>query len=77
MANGEACCILGICCPPRSADQTTALVAEMVHAGVADEATARTIATWLLTEYDLAPPGSLDLLKKELAKIVRKADKKA
>lgn len=77
MSNGAACCALGICCPPRSIEQTAALVEEMVSAGVCDQTQAQPIAAWLLSEYDLAPVGSLDLLKKELAKIVRKADKKA
>lgn len=76
MANGEVCCILGICCPPRSPDQTTALALEMVHAGVLEMETATTVAAWILQAYDLAPPGSLDDLKKEIAKAVRKADKK-
>lgn len=26
MANGEVCCILGVCCPPESATQREALV---------------------------------------------------
>lgn len=75
MSNGAECCVLGICCPPRSAEQTAGLVEEMVHAGICDEATAAPIAAWLLNEYDLAPAGTLDDLKKQIAKIVRKADK--
>lgn len=77
MSNGHACCILGVCCDARSVEQSDALVQEMVNAGLADEATAQPIAAWILSEYDLAPVGTLDLLKKELAKIVRKADKQA
>jgi hypothetical protein len=29
MSNGEVCCILGVCCPPGSAEQRTALVHEI------------------------------------------------
>lgn len=76
MANGDVCCILGVCCPPRSPDQTSALARELVAAGVLDETQAAAVAAWILESYDLAPPGSLDDLKKEIAKMVRKSDKK-
>lgn len=76
MSNGAECCALGICCPPLSQEQVDALAEEMVHGGTCDMETAKPIAAWLLKEYDLAPAGSLTELKRHIAKLVRKADKK-
>lgn len=39
MSNGEVCCILGVCCPPGSEAQRTALVHEVQkrHPHMSDE----------------------------------------
>ena len=31
MSNGEVCCILGVCCPPGSAEQLAALTDSIEH----------------------------------------------
>lgn len=70
--NGEVCCVLGICCPPASAKQQSALARQIVKdypqvpMGIAEQA-----AAWMLKNFDLAPVGSLTGIKRDIAKIAR------
>jgi hypothetical protein len=74
--NGEVCCILGVCCPPLSSEQTDALARELVKDRVcAEMVDAKRIARWTLKHFDLAPAGSLVALKSALAGLVREHDK--
>ena len=57
--NGHVCCILGVCCPPGSAEQLDALAKEMSKdLGVTPEHTRR-YAAWVLQHFDLAPKGTV------------------
>lgn len=68
-----ACCILAVCCPPGSDRQREALAkaleAAELDAGAA--ATHRTYADWIVDRFDLAPKGSLEALKGEVARMAR------
>lgn len=61
MSNGEFCCAVGICCPPKSPQQRAALVSEAMHGTGLDQASAEKVADWMMRDYDLAPKGTLDL----------------
>ena len=70
--NGEVCCILGVCCPPGSEAQTTALASELVKDGVCSEnPEAHKVAQWVLRHFDLAPAGTLTEFKKSIAKMAK------
>jgi hypothetical protein len=71
--NGQACCILGICCPPGSAAQEDALAKEMIKDGVCDPEYAFKVSKWILKHFDLAPVGSLTDLKTAIATMARKS----
>ena len=63
-SNGSACCILGICC--NEADALASLSADLqAHAGL-PAAAADTVAAHLMTNYDLAPAGTLAPLKQAI-----------
>ncbi len=47
--NGHACCLLGLCCPPGSAEQRTVLVEVLGSEQAAD---------WVQANVDLIPKGS-------------------
>ena len=68
--NGEACCILGVCCPPQSASQATALSVAIKRNCDCSDADALTVATWVTTNFDLAPAGSLHALKTAVKELV-------
>ncbi len=57
--NGEVCCILGVCCPPGSAQATAALAKEMVKDGVCSEEYAQAVAAWVYEHFDLGPKGTV------------------
>lgn len=70
MANGQRNCILWICCPPLSEESVKALAEEMEKAGMGQAIAAaervehlRSIARWVMKNYDLAPAGSLQTFK--------------
>ena len=66
MANGEVCCILGVCCPPAAAQKK---LAEMLaKVGGVDQATATKQAAYVFEAFDLAPAGTLGALKAEIAR---------
>lgn len=67
--NGEVCCILGVCCPPRSAEQRAALAHELERAFPTIDAPA--VAAWLLTHFDLAPAETLTGLMTAIAQMAR------
>lgn len=72
MSNGHANCILGVCCPPGSAQQKQALVGEIIgKVPTINREHADVIATWLLENFDLAPVGTLQPLKDAIAKLAR------
>lgn len=79
MSNGHACCVLEVCCPPRSERQKKALAAEMMKAfGWDDEMTSYqvdplTLAAWIVNNYDLAPAGSLSAFKGTIARLARES----
>lgn len=56
MSNGsEACCVLGICCPPSDAATQVALVKILVEEGGCDQAEAAKAAAVLLAKFAFAP----------------------
>lgn len=70
MANGQRNCILWICCPPGSEQAVEALAKEIREAlgwsadSAGDHAgSARSVASWVLENFDLAPKGSLQAFK--------------
>jgi len=74
MSNGHANCIFAVCCPPYSDGQASALAEELKtglgwnrnQQGTKDQDTedlALSVAAWILKNYDLAPPGSLQQFK--------------
>lgn len=67
--NGEANCILQVCCPPEAA--TAALAREMVKDGVCEKEYAPKIAAWINQHFDLAPAGSLTAFKAEIKRLAR------
>ena len=70
--NGEVCCILGVCCPPNSNRQSSALAGEMVKDGVCGEVKeAKAIAEWLFEHFDLGPKGTVTPLLQAGAKLQR------
>lgn len=72
MSNGsEACCALGICCPPASVQQRNAL-AKILTDNAAVPFTAETAAACLLEHFDLAPTGTLQPLIDAVAAMARK-----
>ena len=69
MSNGEVCCILGVCCPPAAAKEK--LATELQRIGGGDKATHAACAAWILDTFDLAPKGSLELFKSEIARMAK------
>ena len=69
--NGEACCILGICCPPRSSGQVEALAGVLETEGGLPKKHAHDAAVCMLEKFDLMPVGSTDHFKSEIAKMVK------
>lgn len=70
--NGEVCCILGVCCPPGSAAQASALAKELVKDGVCAEVNeAHRVAVWVLKHFDLAPAGTLTPFKTAIVQAMR------
>lgn len=69
--NGEVCCILGICCPPASAQQHEALEKEMVKDLKCSADDAKKHAAWTLKHFDLAPKGTLSPLIAEVARMAK------
>lgn len=76
--NGHVNCILGVCCPPGSEAQAQALADEMEADGMMQalpEGERKTgvlsIAKWVLKNFDLAPHGSLQPFKDEIARLAR------
>lgn len=73
--DGQVCCILAVCCPPGGAKQREALAAALESApldapgGIGERTIARTHADYLIDNFDLAPKGSLELLKSALARM--------
>ncbi len=72
--NGEVCCILGVCCPPASAEQRDALATSLKtsHPHLAD-AHCADVAGWVLEHFDLAPAGSLTHLKSAIATMAKQS----
>lgn len=86
MSNGHANCIYAVCCPPKSTAQAEALAEEIAKAvklgGGAEYkgevfAPAYAVACWILDTYDLAPQGSLQAFKDEVARLAREGYVKA
>lgn len=82
--NGHANCILAVCCPPGSDGQIQALADEMGASGMFQSmpeeqrrVALRSVAAWVLKNYDLAPPGSLQAFKESVRDLAREGYTKA
>lgn len=67
-------CLLGVCCPPRSAEAKQALTDEIVNGlslASENDGSAKDVAEWLLDNYDLMPLYSTDKLKEDIATLAR------
>ena len=67
-------CLLGVCCPPRSAAAKQALTDEIVaglNLSSENAWSAKEVAEWLLDHYDLMPLESTDKLKDAIATLAR------
>lgn len=73
MSNGEVCCILGVCCPPESAEQIQSMADTMAKETGLEPETCTHAAKWVLSNYDLAPHKSLREFKSKLAEHIRAA----
>jgi hypothetical protein len=73
--NGEACCILGVCCPPGSAAQRKALAKELASGANIDADAAARVADLILDHFDLAPQDSLRAFKAEIVRHAQAAAK--
>jgi hypothetical protein len=63
MSNGsEACCAIGICCPPASAERVTALAKILTDNTSGHALTAQEAAACVLEHFDLAIKGTLQPL---------------
>ena len=74
MSNGsEACCALGICCPPASQDRISALAKIITDdTDLNGKLTAEDAAACVLEHFDLAPQGTLQPLLASVARLARK-----
>lgn len=70
MSNGKICCALGVCCDGPA--QKAAIEKALVHDVGCTEKEAGAVAEWIVTSFDLAPPGSLKDLKDAIATMARK-----
>lgn len=66
---GQACCILEICCGGE--ERLNALAKKIQDETPLNAQHARTIATWILAHYDLAPKGLLSPLIRFVAENAR------
>ena len=74
MSNGsEACCALGICCPPASAEQIAGLAKILTDNAARGKFTAESAATVILEHFDLAPKGMLQPLLVEAVRMSKHA----
>jgi hypothetical protein len=71
--NGEVCCILGVCCPPGSEAQASALAKEMSQDLGISKDQAKVYADWCLKHFDLAPKGKLEPLVSAIVKHAKHA----
>lgn len=71
------CCILAVCCPGGSDRQREALATALEGAyqdhpdGIGARSVYRQHADWILDHFDLAPKGTLDPLKGEIARLAK------
>lgn len=73
--NGEVNCILGVCCPPGGEGQRAALTREM-NKSLGSNGDCRKYADWMIDNFDLAPKGSLQPFKDEVARLAREGHTK-
>ena len=66
------CCLLGICCNPLQ--QQEAIKKLFIKEGLDDKAAAKA-AEVVMANFDLAPAGSLLLLKEGIARLSKGSDK--
>lgn len=72
--NGRACCLLGICCTPGSAEQSAVLAKALVEDGVCSEnPEAERVSAWVLKHFDLAPAGTLTEFKHAIKHAIKHA----
>ena len=62
------CCLLGICCPPEKQQQA---IADLFKKEGLDEHAAAKAAEVVMAHFDLAPAGSLLLLKEGIKRAVK------
>lgn len=71
------CCILAVCCPGGSDRQRQALADALEGAqldaegGIGERSRERVYADWVLDHFDLAPKGTLDPLKEQIARLAK------
>ena len=70
-------CLLAICCPPLSSGQVNALTQFLVEQGVVESSAAETCAKVICANFDLAPFGTLHVLKSSVAALARGQEWKA
>ena len=76
MSDPVKCCILGLCCNRLSDEQVSNLGQALKASGALTDEQATSVAQWVLTNFDLAPAGSLTAFKSEIAVLVKaKKDK--
>jgi hypothetical protein len=76
MSNGEACCLLQVCCPPAAKQRVDEIAAAMVADDVCDKEHAEKIAEWFVNRIDTAFGGTLVDFLSSVATAVRENDKK-
>lgn len=75
------CCILAVCCPPGSDRQRAALAEALdgaqldAEGGIGERSKARIHADWIIDHFDLAPKGTLDPLKEQIARMAKSGGK--
>lgn len=71
MSNGAECCVLGVCCPPSSAEQRVALMKILVRDTGCGDRDAGAVADCLLKQFAFAPK-SLEPFVAEIVHLARK-----
>lgn len=76
MSDPVKCCILGLCCNRLSEEQVANLGQALKESGALTDEQAKSVAAWVLANFDLAPAGSLTAFKSEIAVLAKsKKDK--
>lgn len=74
MSNGHGNCALAVCCPPKSLAQKQAFTDDIMHGlayGPEDRQRVAAVASWVIDNYDLAPPNTMQPLFSIIARYAR------